>query len=251
MHANEQARTADRASAKAAPPSASWLPTGLLVLQASVGNAAVVQMLRRAGHPRAKPEQREPSAGCGHQQAEQTAVQRSVVQDVLRTDGRPLDDVTRADMETRLGADFSDVRVHDDGAARASAAQVGARAYTSGSHVVIGEGGGDRQTLAHELTHVIQQRQGPVAGTDNGAGLRVSDPSDRFEREAETNAARAMRGRSVQPGAAPGVAARPSGATEPVAVQRMDMDLDEVPVEPTSNFRAHVQAFSEPLPTSC
>ncbi|MFJ2783815.1 MULTISPECIES: DUF4157 domain-containing protein [unclassified Streptomyces] len=26
------------------------------------------------------------------------------------------------------------------------------------------EGGGDRHTLAHELTHVSQQRQGPVAG---------------------------------------------------------------------------------------
>jgi hypothetical protein len=50
---------------------------------------------------------------------------------------------------------------------------------------VIGDGGADRHTLAHELTHVIQQRQGPVAGADNGAGLKVSDPSDRFEREAE------------------------------------------------------------------
>ncbi|MFD0392147.1 DUF4157 domain-containing protein [Streptomyces nogalater] len=41
-------------------------------------------------------------------------------------------------METRLGADFSDVRVHMDAAAQASAADIGARAYTSGSHVVIG-----------------------------------------------------------------------------------------------------------------
>ncbi len=97
-------------------------------------------------------------------------------------------------MENRLGADFSDVRIHDDSAAKASAAEVGARAYTSGSHVVIGDGGGDKRTLAHELTHVIQQRQGPVAGADNGSGLKVSDPSDRFEREAEANAARAMVG---------------------------------------------------------
>ncbi|WP_422641191.1 DUF4157 domain-containing protein [Streptomyces glaucescens] len=69
---------------------------------------------------------------------------------------------------------------------------MGARAYTSGSHVVLGEGGRDKETLAHELTHVIQQRQGPVSGTDNGSGLRVSDPSDRFEREAEANARRVM-----------------------------------------------------------
>jgi hypothetical protein len=96
-------------------------------------------------------------------------------------------------MESRLGADFSDVRLHTGSAARASAAEVGARAYTSGSHIVIGDGGGDKHTLAHELTHVIQQRQGPVAGTDNGAGLSVSDPGDRFERAAEANAVRVMR----------------------------------------------------------
>ncbi|WP_318210594.1 MULTISPECIES: DUF4157 domain-containing protein [unclassified Streptomyces] len=222
-------------------------------------------MLREAGHPWAQPEQHQHDAGCGHQQAEQPTVQRSAVHDVLRTSGRPLDDETRTDMETRLGADFSDVRVHDDTAARASAAQVGARAYTSGNHVVLGVGGADQHTLAHELTHVIQQRQGPVAGTDNGAGLRVSDPSDRFEREAESNATRAMRGPSAQAVAAPGATARPASATTgPVALQRMDMDLDghsttggfaPPPLlrqrtldlsryEPSSDFRAHVQAFS-------
>jgi len=36
------------------------------------------------------------------------------------------------------------------------------------------------------------QRQGPVAGTDNGSGLSISDPSDRFERAAEANASRVM-----------------------------------------------------------
>jgi hypothetical protein len=44
--------------------------------------------------------------------------------------------------------------------------------------------------LAHELTHVVQQRSGPVDGTDAGGGVKVSDPSDRFEREAVANADR-------------------------------------------------------------
>lgn len=135
---------------------------GLLGLQATAGNAAVVQLLQR--------------------------MQGSATHDVLRRAGRPLSDATRSEMEARLGADLSDVRIHDDHAAQQSAAQLGATAYTSGSHVVIGENGADKHTLAHELTHVIQQRTGPVDGTDNGAGLRVSDPSDRFEREAEANA---------------------------------------------------------------
>ncbi|MEU4268094.1 DUF4157 domain-containing protein [Streptomyces sp. NPDC026092] len=152
-------------------------------------------MLRRAGHGLDQEEHRH-GEGCGHeesagpavQRSAAPAVQRSSVHDVLRGPGRPLDNATRTDMESRLGADFSDVRLHTGGAAKASAAEVGARAYTSGNHVVIGEGGGDAHTLAHELTHVIQQRQGPVSGTDNGNGLAVSDPSDRFEREAEANA---------------------------------------------------------------
>ncbi|WP_406528308.1 DUF4157 domain-containing protein [Streptomyces sp. I8-5] len=144
-------------------------------LQRSVGNAVVLRMLRQG-------------------QEGEASVQRSSVHDVLRRPGRPLDGAVRQEMESRLGADFGDVRVHTDSAARASAAEVGAHAYTSGSHIVLGAGGGDRHTLAHELTHVIQQRQGPVPGTDNGAGLRISDPADRFEREAEANASRALAG---------------------------------------------------------
>lgn len=202
----------------------------LRAAQHGAGNAAVVQMLRRAGHSRDQ-EQHQHTDGCGHQQTEQPAVQRSAVHDVLRSPGRPMDEATRTDMEARLGADFSDVRIHNDSAAKASAAEVGARAYTSGSHVVIGDGGNDKHTLAHELTHVIQQRQGPVAGTDNGAGLRVSDPSDRFEREAEANAGRVMAAApqaltNVQRHAAPSLASgsRPS-------VQRAENPQDRLTVE--------------------
>nr|WP_259409088.1 DUF4157 domain-containing protein [Streptomyces murinus] len=148
-------------------------------------------------------------------------VQRSAVHDVLRTGGRPLDEGVRTDMEARLGADFSDVRVHSDARARASATAMGARAYTSGNHIVIGDGGGDRHTLAHELTHVIQQRRGPVAGTETGDGLRVSDPSDRFEREAEATAHRVLRGSpagAAAHGPADASAATPAGRP---SVQRL------------------------------
>lgn len=217
MHAEERARSAEarkgRAPARQPQAASPAPPPGLLALQGSVGNAAVVQMLRRAGHPEAQ-ERHQHGADCNHQQTEHP-VQRSTVHDVLRTPGNPLDDATRSEMEARLGADFSDVRIHTGGAARASAAEVGARAYTSGSHVVIGEGGADRHTLAHELTHVIQQRQGPVAGTDNGSGLRVSDPSDRFEREAEANATRVLSG-PVPGRATQGPAERTGGGTESV-----------------------------------
>ncbi|AWL42304.1 DUF4157 domain-containing protein [Streptomyces sp. SM18] len=170
----------------------------LLALQRSTGNAAVVQMLRQAGHPGAQAlVRRQHGEGCGHQRPGQAPVQRSAVHNVLRTGGRPLDAATRSDMENRLGADFSHVRLHTGAAAQRSAAEIGARAYTSGHHIVIGDSGADKHTLAHELTHVIQQRQGPVAGTDNGSGLKVSDPSDRYERDAENNATRVMAGGST------------------------------------------------------
>ncbi|MFF5338564.1 DUF4157 domain-containing protein [Streptomyces sp. NPDC013181] len=171
-------------------------------------------MLRRADRLREQDEHRH-GPGCDHEgtgREEARPVQRSTVHDVLRRAGRPLDEATRTDMEARLGADFSDVRIHDDASARASAAEVGARAYTSGSHVVLGRGGTDKHTLAHELTHVIQQRQGPVAGADDGSGLKVSDPSDRFEREAEANATRVMRAGARTP-AAEGSAPQPARPT--------------------------------------
>ncbi|GGZ11482.1 eCIS core domain-containing protein [Streptomyces nitrosporeus] len=217
MRDHENVRTdPDHAPARG-PAAAPQAPGGrLLALQGEAGNAAVVQMLRRAGHPGA---QAGPPRGGGGADPSAT-VQRSAVHAVLRSGGRPLDEATRTDMEARLGADFSDVRVHTDAAARASAAEVGARAYTSGSHVVIGAGGGDRHTLAHELTHVIQQRQGPVAGTDNGAGLSVSDPSDRFEREAEANARRVLGGPAPVRHPHDRDAPAPGGAGPGAAVQR-------------------------------
>ncbi|MFI9630485.1 DUF4157 domain-containing protein [Streptomyces sp. NPDC052042] len=208
-------------------------PVGLMALQASVGNAAVIQMLRQAGHPWAQPEKHQHTAESRHQRIGQNtpAVQRSAVHDVLRTPGRPLDATTRADMEARLGADFSDVCIHTDNTAKDSAAEVGARAYTSGNHIVIGENGADKHTLAHELTHVIQQRQGPVAGTDNGNGLKVSDPSDRYEREAEANARRALSG-SAPAMATTGTASPHCGAEADAVVQRrIDVAVTQKGVE--------------------
>ncbi|SES29746.1 protein of unknown function [Lentzea xinjiangensis] len=165
---------AEEALAGSSPPRV-MSPDALVRLQRSAGNAAVADLL-----------------------AQRQAIQRSALHGVLRAPGRPLDDHTRADMESRLDADFSDVRVHDD-AARDVADQFDARALTAGSHVVIGESDGDPHTLAHELAHVVQQRHGPVAGTDSGHGYQVSDPSDRFEREAEAVATRAMSGPSPAP----------------------------------------------------
>jgi hypothetical protein len=59
------------------------------------------------------------------------------------------------------GHDFSRVRVHTGPAAERSAREVGARAYTVGTHVVLGAGQDRPEVLAHELNHVTQQRENP------------------------------------------------------------------------------------------
>jgi hypothetical protein len=153
----------------------------LLALQRSAGNCAATRVL--ASIQRSSAEQ------------EDASVQRGTAHQVLQSAGQPLDEPLRREMEDRLGHDFSDVRIHTDPVAQRSAAELGAHAYTSGTHVILTDGGRDKHTLAHELTHVIQQRRGPVAGTDSGDGLRVSDPTDQFEREAEANATRVMTAR--------------------------------------------------------
>ena len=86
---------------------------------------------------------------------------------VLRSSGQPLGEATRAQMEDRLGFDFSGVRVHADAEAAQSARAVGARAYTIGSDVVFGAGEyaprsrEGQRLIAHELTHVRQQASAP------------------------------------------------------------------------------------------
>src|SRR5262249_30155596 len=81
-------------------------------------------------------------------------------------------------------------------------------------------------TLAHELTHVVQQRSGPVDGTPVTGGIRVSDPGDRFEREASVTAEKAMSGPAP---IAPAGAVASAGAGAPV--QRQEDKEEEEPVQ--------------------
>lgn len=152
-------------------------PAGVAGLQRIVGNETVSRLVE---------DERE------------AAADQSPVHDVINSGGEPLAADTRAEMEGRLGADFSDVRVHTDSRAHDSAKAVNAHAYTVGSNIVFQRDAYDptsqagRTTLAHELTHVMQQRSGPVDGEPQAGGIRVSDPSDRFERAAVANAEAVM-----------------------------------------------------------
>lgn len=166
--------------------------------------------------------------------------EESPVRGVIQSAGAGLDAGTRADMEGRLGHDFGDVQVHTDAQAADSARSVQAHAYTVGNHVVFGEGNyqpssdAGRRTLAHELTHVVQQRSGPVDGTPAPGGVSISHPSDRFEQEAERSADHAM----GQPAAAGG------DTVQGLSVQRQDAGEEEE--EPVQALGLNVQREEAP-----
>lgn len=100
---------------------------------------------------------------AGSSVAGQTALP-SIVHEVLSSPGQPLDPVTRAFMEPCFGQDFSQVRVYTDAKAAESAQAVNALAYTVRRSVVFGSGQyapgtmTGKRLLAHELTHIVQQR---------------------------------------------------------------------------------------------
>lgn len=194
------------------------------------------QNTRDANRSNAAALQRQTSLGphvCVQRQANAAGVAPeapSLVQEALNSPGRPLDSETRSFMEPRLGYDLSGVRVHNDGPANESARALHASAYTTGSHVVFGnasyapETATGRRLIAHELTHVVQQAQGPVHGVESTPGLSVSDPSDKFEQQARGMAGAI--GNSQMPVSNDAVSSLP--ASRPVqnpVVQLADSDL--------------------------
>ena len=151
-------------------------------MQRSVGNAGLATVLQREDDADAEDGGTSP-----------------VKQVVESGGGHPLDGDTQSFMESRMGQDLSSVRIHTDSTASASAESVQAKAYTVGENVVFRSGEFNptsdqgRRTLAHELTHVVQQREGPVDGEAAPGGIKVSTPGDRFEREADDAADEVMR----------------------------------------------------------
>ena len=111
--------------------------------------------------------------------------------------GSALEPALRRDMETRLGHDFSKVRVHTDSEATESAGAMRAQAYTAGRDIFFAAGRfspdtpAGRQLIAHELTHVAQGGRGiarkPDSDSDSGViplgPLNLSGPTfDRARR---------------------------------------------------------------------
>ncbi len=75
--------------------------------------------------------------------------------------GRPMERSRRDFFESRMGYDFSDVRLHIGPDAQSTAKDLGAKAYTAGRDIAFGKGQYQPDTTAgkelpaHELTHTV------------------------------------------------------------------------------------------------
>jgi outer membrane protein OmpA-like peptidoglycan-associated protein len=106
--------------------------------------------------------QSQPSLQRSTQQSTQENPAGETIEHQLSTtkgQGSPLPTDVRAFMEPRFGTDFSQVRVHTDGAALQMNRDLSAQAFTYGQDVYFGAGKSPAKDdlTAHELTHVVQQ----------------------------------------------------------------------------------------------
>jgi hypothetical protein len=127
-----------------------------------------------------------------------SAVDTATRRELGRAVGAPLETGLRRSMESELGAELGDVRVHTDAKAARLAHDLQASAFTHGSDVFFGAGSFDTGTpqgqhlLAHELTHVAQQKQGRDPGPSTGDGTTVGRADDPLEAEADATADRVV-----------------------------------------------------------
>jgi hypothetical protein len=120
-----------------------------------------------------------------------------------RGTGRPLDFQTRSFMESKMGHSFGKVKIHTDSYASKSAKNLNAHAYTKGNDVFFAtdkykpgttEG---KKLLAHELTHVAQNKNSSQNSLSRYQNYNVSSPDDASERYADKVATSVSRGGSV------------------------------------------------------
>ncbi len=116
--------------------------------------------------------------------------------------GKGLPKSVKGKMESSFGTDFSTVQLHTDSS---QARELGALAYTQGENIHFASGQFDtgsqqgQALLGHELTHVVQQRQGRVQPTVQAKGLAVNDDRG-LEKEADEWGAKAARGEGIEKG---------------------------------------------------
>ncbi len=112
--------------------------------------------------------------------------------------GEQLAPETRQAMERLLGEDFEEVRIHRDAEAAAAASALGAKAYVRGRDIYFGRDRYDpdspagRETLAHELAHVVQTGGRTVKPEE------IEPATSHLEQEAHAAASRVRAGQTTK-----------------------------------------------------
>jgi len=162
----------------AAPASSAWHPIPIHELFGRRDDVSNVQA-------RTGPEAAPAGAGAGEPESVHAAAAQGVA-----TPASPLPH--RATIQELFGPrhDVSTVQAHSGPQAAASARAMGAQAYATGNHVVLG-GQTDLHIVAHEAAHVVQQRGGvQLKGGVGAAG-------DAYEQNADAVADRVVAGESA------------------------------------------------------
>jgi hypothetical protein len=167
------------------------------------------------------------------QSAGASGAEAIVPHDVIPADspGQQLDHETRGFMESRFGADFSDVRVHTDTRAAQSADALAANAYTTGRDIYFAAGKyapgshEGQHLLAHELTHTVQQGEGMAAAA------RVSTPEEPLEQQADETAKLVVSGAGL-----PDIS--PSGGLVARDAEKQPYDTSSALQKPTTGIKA-------------
>jgi hypothetical protein len=112
-----------------------------------------------------------------------------------RGGGSPLDGSTRSTMESAFGTEFEDVRVHSDSESDTLNRNISAKAFTTGSDIFLRQdsSASDHNLMAHELTHVVQQRS--MGST--GGGMAVGPAGDSHEQQADAVATAVTSGQAA------------------------------------------------------
>jgi hypothetical protein len=170
----------------------------ILRLQSQVGNSHIARWLaQRAGEDDEEVQAKHDLAQRAGEEDDEVQAKHEVVGveggpvgpdtagriEGLRGGGSSLDHGTRTSMESAFGTSFSDVRVHADGESDALNRRLTARAFTTGSDIFLRRDASptDTHLLAHELTHVVQQRS--MSG--GSGGMRVGAAGDGHEKHAD------------------------------------------------------------------
>jgi len=131
-----------------------------------------------------KPRTRE---GYGVQRAFQKP-KTSIEEDLgLRDEGTKLP--YKDEMEQAFGADLSHVKVH---VSKEATEALNAEAFTVGSDVVFEQPSPPKETVAHEVAHVVQQSEGVATKASEASGL------SELEREADAAAKAVVSGRTPE-----------------------------------------------------